>query len=179
VRLVEPWTRCPAGDMFGAAARLRIIGREGCDLAPLDPRDPEARLTVLSYIWPDENARLERTLAALELAAAHPPRVAPRSAEEWLPGSLAASEAGQLTVVWQSVVRQYTDKDVWTATEAAFDRALRDAPGERPAVWLRMEPDDDHVAGFRLTLRSAPGAPESLLARCGDHGPPVIWEHRP
>jgi hypothetical protein len=178
VRLIEPWTRCPDGDLLQAAARLRIAQREGCDLAPLDPRDHEARLAVLSYIWPDENARLERTRAALELAAAHPPRVATRSAEEWLPGALAASRAGQLTVVWQSVVRQYIDKDVWTATEVAFDQALRDSEGELPAVWLRMEPGDDHVAGFRLTLKSAPGAPELVLAHCGDHGPPVIWEHR-
>jgi hypothetical protein len=39
-----------------------------------------------------------------------------------------------------------------------------------------MEPGEDHIAGFRLTIVSRVDEHERLLARCGDHGPPVAWE---
>jgi hypothetical protein len=72
-------------------------------------------------------------------------------------------------------VRQYIEADVWAATELAFDQAFGAAAGQRPAVWLRMEPREDRVAGFELTIKSAPQGPAQLLAHCGDHGPPVTW----
>lgn len=177
VHFAEPWQRVPDLDLAEAAGRLRIIARKGCDLAPLDPRDPEDRLTALSYIWPDEAERFQRTRAALELVAKDPPRVVAQAAEAWLPPTLAAAESGQLTVIWQSVVRQYVPAASWAAIERAFDGARTAAQQQRrPVVWLSMEADEDHVRGFRLTIRDAPGRPERLLARCGDHGPPVIWE---
>ena len=140
VRFADPWKPPPALDLAEAARRLCIVAREGCDPAPLDPRNPEDRLTALSYIWPDERERLERARAALRLAAEHPPPVVALMAEQWLPQALAGADDGQLTVVWQSVVRQYVEPESWGAIEAGCDE------------------------------------PRRPLARCGDHGPPVIWE---
>jgi hypothetical protein len=177
VRLVEPWRPPPPLDLERAAARLRIVDRAGCDPAPLDSRDREDRLTVLSYVWPDELERLDRARAALELAALDPPAVARQPAQEWLGPVLAEGPDAQLTVVWQSVVRQYVEPRAWEAIELALRRAL-DARhgGHRPLVWLRMEPGEDHVEGFRLTIASRVDERERLLARCGDHGPPVAWK---
>jgi hypothetical protein len=168
VRLAEPWERGPDIDAAGAARRLRIVERAGCDVAPLDPGDPEDRLTLLSYIWPDEPERLARTRAAMDVAAAHPGLVAPERAGPWLRARLSKpEEEPALTVVWHSLFRQYVDAGEWEQLEALH-------PGP-PVVWLSMEPGEDHVAGVRLTLRESPGSPERLLAHCGDHGAPVVW----
>lgn len=170
VRFAQPWVTAPDIDLENAGRRLRIVSREGCDLAPLDPRDPEDRLTALSYIWPDELDRLQRTQTALELAAENPPRIVAAPAEQWLSGALAPREE-QLTVVWQSVVRQYIEPASWQKIESVFDRAF--ASGH-PVVWLRMEPKKLPADDFQLTIKDAHG--KRLLARCGFHGPPVTWE---
>jgi hypothetical protein len=171
VRFAQPWATIPDIDLEGAARRLRIVSREGCDLSPLDPRDPEDRLTVLSYIWPDELDRLQRTRAALELAAENPPRVVAAPAEQWLSEALASCGNEQLTVVWQSVVRQYIEPASWRKIELVFDHAVA---SEHPIVWLRMEPTKLPADDFQLTIKDTHD--QRLLARCGFHGPPVIWE---
>ncbi|MEA2469667.1 MAG: hypothetical protein QOE38_666 [Thermoleophilaceae bacterium] len=165
VRLVEPWERAPDVDLARAAARLRVVERAGCDLAPLNPADPDDRVTIMSYIWPDESERLERTRAALDLAAREPPLVAAEHAAAWL-RRIPAAPPGTLTVVWQSLFRQYLTGEDWEALEAAHPEG---------AVWLRMEPGADHVANAELTIVETPGGRARRLALCGDHGAPVAW----
>jgi hypothetical protein len=175
VCFIEPWQPGPAIDLEDAAERLEIVARAGCDHDPLDPSDPDDRLALLSYIWPDELQRIERMRAALELAAASPVMVAAQPASEWLAAALAGAPGGGLTVIWQSVFRQYVSAEEWTAIESSVHRAIEEAP-QRQLVWLSMEPSDDHLARMRLTLRGHPDQPERQLAWCGDHGPPLLWE---
>ena len=168
VRIVEPWQPGPPVDLEAASRRLRLIERAGCDLAPLDPADPEQRLVLLSYIWPDEPERLARTRAALDMAASERPRVDAGNAREWLEAQ-PPPVPDTLTVVWHSVFRQYLPPGEWEALEAAHPDG---------AVWLAMEPGYDHMRHMTLTVRSGPGEPEQLLAMCGDHGAPVEWQAR-
>ena len=49
---------------FPAPSRVEVAERRGCDAAALDPARPEDRLTLLSYVWPDQPKRLERARAA-------------------------------------------------------------------------------------------------------------------
>lgn len=165
----EPWTGVPVADPAAAAAGLRIAGRAGCDPAPIDLATPAGRLALESYVWPDEPERLARQRAALEVAAAHPVRLDRADTGPWLSEHLATDD-GSLTVVWQSVVRQYVPAAAWAAVEAAINGAL---DAGRPVAWVSFEPGDDHIAGFALRCREAGG--ERLLAVCGDHGPPVRW----
>jgi hypothetical protein len=165
VRLAEPWERPPDIELRAAAERLRIVSRAGCDLAPLDPASRDDRLTLMSYIWPDEPERLERTRAALELAAHDPPPVSRAGAAEWLRGVEPPAD-GTLTVIWQSVFRQYLSDDDWAELEAAHPDG---------AVWLRMEPTDDPEADAELTVCEARGEPPRRLALCSFHGAPVVW----
>jgi hypothetical protein len=88
---------------------------------------------LLSYIWPDELHRIERMRAALAVASRDPVPVAAASGSAWLPEILAAGRAGELTVVWHSVMRQYVDAQEWAAIEAAVD-------GRPDVVRLSMEP---------------------------------------
>jgi hypothetical protein len=175
VRFPDPWSPPPPVDLALAGARLEVVEREGCDAAPLDPADPEDRMTVLSYIWPDEIDRIRRTRAALDLASREPRRVVAQRAEEWLPERLEGLPDGMVTVLWQSVVRQYLEPTAWDRIDGLVNAALADG---QPLVWLRMEPSEHHVRNFLLTLVERPNQRERLLARCGDHGPPVSWVGR-
>jgi len=164
----EPWTPALSPALAGAAERLVIADRAGCDPNPLDPADREDRLTLESYCWPDELARLERHRAAIAIAAASPVRLARVGAEEWLPGQLATRAAGQLTVVWHSVMRQYVPADAWDTVQAVIADARQDAGG--PVAVVSMEPID--YDGSTLFVTTADGE-NHLLATCTDHGPPV------
>jgi hypothetical protein len=192
VRFIEPWLPLPDIDLPAAARALNIVERAGCDLAPIDPTDPEGRLTLLSYIWPDERHRLDRLAAALQLAAQARVPVTAAAARDWLPCALAqAHPAGvptqALTVIWHSLVRQYVPAEEWEALQQAFAAAARHSEkhseGSQPptvvqptVVWMSMEASHDSRAHIELALRIDPAGPAQHLAFCGDHGPPVRWE---
>jgi hypothetical protein len=177
VRFEEPWQPPPAIDVQAAAGQLEIVARAGCDHHPLTPADPEDRITILSYIWPDELERFDRIAAALDIASADPPPVVAAAASEWLGRALEQRRPGELTVIWQSVFRQYVEPHEWEALNAAIRRAIATDPSAH-VVWLTMEPGEDHLAQMKLSLRRHPDEAEQLLASCGDHGPPVVWEAR-
>lgn len=169
LRFVDPWAPPPAADLTAVAAELRIVARAGCDLAPLDPSQPDDQLALLSYIWPDELHRIERMRAALSVAARDPVPVAARRGSEWLPDALAAAHRGELVVVWHSVMRQYVEPEEWAAIETALD-------GPPGVVRLSMEPALDRTAQMQLTVHDPAGAPAQRLAVCDDHGLPIRWD---
>lgn len=172
VRFEEPWQPGPPLNPAGAARHLEIVARAGCDIAPLDPRIAEDRLTLLSYIWPDEMERVRRIVAAVDVAARSRTPIAARPASAWLPEVLGERRPRELTVIWQSIVRQYVEPGEWAAIDEAIRYAAR---ADTPVTWLTMEPSDDHLARMRLLCRTEPDGEECVLASCGDHGPPVIW----
>ncbi len=178
VRFEQPWSPPPPIALREAADRLEISYRAGCDLAPLDPRDPADRLRLLSYIWPDEPARIARLQDALSVAAQSPARVECAPAGEWLPDALAQRGGDQLTVVWHSVVRQYLGAPEWAELERTIAQASAADP-RRPIVFARMEPAWGDGLTIEVTLRSAADDRGSRLAICGDHGPPVHWHAVP
>jgi hypothetical protein len=169
LRFVDPWMPPPPIDLEATASTLRIVARAGCDLSPLDPTRADDRITLLSYIWPDELHRIDRMRAALSVAARDPVPIAARSGSQWLSDALRTARDGELTVVWHSVVRQYVEPDEW----AAIERALDGHPG---VVRLSMEPARDENARMQLTVHDPAGAPEITLAVCDDHGLPIRWE---
>jgi hypothetical protein len=173
----EPWDGLPVGDLVAAAALLQVVERGGCDMAPIDPSSEEGRLTLQSYIWPDEPERLARVEHASQVAMRHPVEVEARSAAAWLALRLADARPDMLTVVWQSVVNQYLDEGERAAIRSVFTSA-----GAAPLAWLTLEPSSDpaQTDSFELRCRERPegnGSGEAqLIARAGYHGPPVVWQ---
>lgn len=173
----EPWDGRPAVDVVGAAATLVIAERGGCDMAPIDPSSEDGRLTLQSYIWPDEPDRLASVARATRVAALHPVDVEQRSAAAWLARRLADPRPDMLTVVWQSVVNQYLDDSERAAIRSVFESA-----GSAPLAWLTLEPpaDPQQTDSFELRCRERPEGNGSgaapLIARAGYHGPPVVWQ---
>ena len=150
-----------------------VAERSGCDAAPVDPSTEEGRLTLLSYVWPDQTARMERLRAALALAAERPASVERGRAGEWTRERLAEPVAGLATVVFHSIVMQYLSDEEREAFERAVAEAGARASDEAPLAWLRMEPDGDRAA---IRITTWPGGEERLLARAGYHGTPVELE---
>lgn len=145
---------------------FRMVGRRGCDLAPVDPRDPEAAVYLKSFVWPWMLERHARLDAALRVAAEHPVVVDRAPASAWLAEQLASAPPhGVLTVVWESVTRVY-----WAAEEVArVDEAVAGARGRMPLSHLRLEDSPRPERKLPdITLD------ETVLGHAGHHGTPVV-----
>lgn len=167
VRLEFELDGAPAPDV---SSGFEIAARRGCDATPIDPSTEEGRLTLLTYIWPDQVERIARMRAALEVAGEAPVTLDREPAAAWSRRMLTEPAAGRATVIYHSIVSQYlSDEERATLFETirtAGDRATPDAP----LAWLRMEPVDDRAA---LDLTLWPGGEDRRLARVGYHGTPV------
>jgi hypothetical protein len=169
VRFVGPWDGTPP---LGGACT--VAGREGCDLEPVDPTTEEGRLTLLSYVWPDQAARLAALRGALEVATRVPARVERARGAVWLAPRLARPLPGIATVVFHAIVWQYLSADDRRRVGATIEAAGQRATSTAPVAWLRFEPSADGRC-CEVRLRSWPGGDERLLATAGYHGPPVAW----
>jgi hypothetical protein len=144
--------------------------RRGCDASPIDPSTAEGRLTLLTYVWPDQEERIARMKAALEVAAEVPAAIDAEPAAAWTRRVLAEEARGEATVVYHSIVSQYLTDDERAALFDSIREAGSRATREAPLAWLRMEPADD-LADVHLTLW--PGDEDRHIARAGYHGTPV------
>jgi hypothetical protein len=153
---------------------IDVVERRGCDARPVDPGTEEGRLTLLSYVWPDQSERLSLLRGALDIARTIPAQVDAVPAGEWLADVLGSqpSPPGTLTVIYHSVFWQYLGADERERLGDVLAEAGARATPDRPLAWLRMEP------GGRLTRLDAtlwPGGGSHLIARAGYHGRPVRW----
>ncbi|MEJ5866504.1 DUF2332 domain-containing protein [Pseudokineococcus sp. 5B2Z-1] len=180
---VAPWRAAGGGD---APPRAVVVERVGVDVAPLDPGDPRDARRLLSFVWPEQRERVHRLRGALELAVAHPVAVRRAGAGD-LARELALRE-GAVTVVWQSVVRQYVPPAERRAAEADLEALGRRASPSAPLVLLALEPrrlPGDRHQRFCVEARvhgappgsraAAAGARLRLLGEAAPHGVPVRW----
>lgn len=154
---------------------LRVVARAGVDLNPLDPSDAGSRLRLLSYIWPDQPARLARMRAALAVAVREKPPVTKADAADFL-DARGLPEAGVATVVMHSIAFQYFPAAVQRRIEARLCQAGAAATAEAPLGWLRYEmadPSNPGLPELRLTLW--PGGADRLLAVGHAHGAELAW----
>jgi hypothetical protein len=154
---------------------LRIAGRHGCDINPLDPLREEDRTRLLSYIWADQLHRLRRTEAALMLAAAHGRTVDRAEASQWLDESLARPQAsGTTRVVFHTIVWPYIPAAAKAQINALIDTAGRAAVKDAPFARLSVEPDE--IPGSaRVDLTIWPPGETMLLGRADFHGRWAEW----
>lgn len=155
---------------------VRIVARHGYDIAPIDVGHADGELAVLSYVWPDQAARLARLRGAIEVARRVPAALERRTAGDAVAGLTLAD--GALTVLWHSITWQYLSVDERAAVRAHVDAVAARAGAGSPFAHLTMEP-----------ARSGPGAPITFVVRarvwpdggpqtlgeCHPHGPPVDW----
>jgi hypothetical protein len=158
-------------------ARIEVLERRGCDASPIDPSTEEGRLTLLSYVWPDQKERLSLLRGAIDVAGRIPATVDRAGAADWLEQTLEEPPPpGSATVVYHSIFWQYLPED-----ERARIRSLLAAAGARatesePLAWISLEAEREMS---RLDATLWPGGKSRLLARAGYHGRPVRWEAKP
>jgi len=162
------------GPWFEIAEFPRVVERRGCDQSPVDLDAPEAAERLLSYVWPDQTARLTRLEAAIALARREKPALDKADAGAWLERQLAEPVAGAATVVAHSIVWQYFSKETAARVRAALNDAGSRATSGAPLAWLSYEQHaPDQSPEVRLTMW--PGGERQTIARAHAHGAWVEW----
>ena len=156
---------------------VRIVERNGYDIAPIDVTGAHGEVTVLSYVWPDQSARLERLRGAIAVARNVPARLHRRTAADAVAGMTLAD--GALTVLWHSITWQYLSADERAAIRDGVDALAAQADARSPFAHLTLEPARDGPGTrikFLVRARIWPGGELQILGECHPHGPPVNWQ---
>ncbi|MBO6635659.1 MAG: DUF2332 family protein [Parvibaculum sp.] len=157
-------------------AKLEIASRKGCDLNPLDAGRQADRERMLSYIWPDQTARLARIGAALDMAARSGRAVEKADAAEWVEREFGgAGVKGETRVLMHTIVWQYLPQSVKARIEAAMERAAAGATREVPLAWIGVEADAKDAASASVRLRLWPDGTDEELGRADFHGRWTRW----
>jgi len=174
------WTGRPPADL---RHRLRVVGRAGCDLNPVDVSTEDGRLHLSSFVWADQLYRWNRLRDALDLAATDPVGVDRSAGPEWLAKQLARAERDVLTVVWHSVVWQYASPADRAMGRAVLADAAAKATPTTPLALLVFEPRRSDDAGedyrFELLLKLWPAGISLNLGHGAGHGIPFTWDVTP
>jgi hypothetical protein len=155
---------------------VRIAERHGYDIEPIDVTGADGELTVLSYVWPDQTARLERLRGAIEVARRVPAPLRRQTAADAVAGLTLAE--GALTVLWHSITWQYLSEGERDTVRARVRELGEQADKRSPFVHLTLEPARDGPGTpIRFVVRAHkwPGDELEILGECHPHGPPVQW----
>lgn len=152
-----------------------IVERLGCDLHPLDVRDPSDVGLLCSYVWMEDSERLATLRQALDDAVAIPVVITDEPAVAFVEGL--TLRPGADTIVWHSAVLPYLEAVERERLAAAIDAlGARAAPDARlvHATWERDGQDvDDAARDHVLMVRVWSGGdhPEvRTLVRGSTHG---------
>lgn len=159
--------------------------RVGLDREPIDATDPDAARWLLACTWPD-TGRLERTAAALAIAAQDPPVIRQGDVVDDLAGAIEATGVDGLVCVVSSWVLGY----LRGRDRGRFVDVLRDVSSRRPVAWLSFEGpgvvnlfDVPEVGGtwtnqpsvVGLTTFAGGSATSAAIARVHPHGSVIAW----
>lgn len=156
-----------------------IVWRGGIDLAPLDAADPRHRDWLRGLIWPGEEGRDERIVAALDIVAADPPVLFKGDAMARLAELAALAPAEATLVVTTPGVLVYLPWPERAALIAGIRRLgahwiTIDAPGLLRDMW-RPPVDPERWPGSVVALDGRVRASADPLGRHwewrGDAGP--------
>ncbi len=171
VRISSLWE----GALPPLGAPLQVAERAGADLSPLPASSIASRERLMSYIWPDQPERMERTQAALDVAAVAPWRVEQAAAGDWVAARFAcAPTQDRVRVLAHTLVWQYLSETERDAITAVMNEAGRRATPRAQLAWFGMEADGVRD-GAALHLTLWPGGERALVGRADFHGRWVRW----
>jgi hypothetical protein len=155
-------------------AAIEITERTGCDLNPLDPASEDDRLRLFSYIWADQQDRLDRTAAALEMATISGLKVEKADAIDWLRKRLAKPRSGTTHVIYHTIAWQYLPPALKAEGETLIAEAGSRANEAAPLARLQLEADGK-PDGAAILLTLWPSGETREIGRADFHGRWVKW----
>lgn len=153
---------------------IEVSNRAACDLSPINYKDPEEKLKLLSYLWADQLDRVTRTENALKILAAKKYSVDKANISAWLPQRLALDTTGTVHVIYHTIVWGYQDEESRDKNQKLIEAAAAKATEKSPLAWLRLEPDGKEP-GAAITLTLWPNGKERCLGRADYHGRWINW----
>jgi hypothetical protein len=173
VRLEQPWRGRPVVPW----PDLEVVERLGCDTEPVDVSTTEGRLTLTSYVWPDQVERLSRLRHAFAVAEQVPAEVRRADAASFV-RDLELRE-GTVTVLWHSVMWQYLPAEDRADVTRTIEGLGAAATPSAPFAHLYAEParrarGADHE--FLVELQQWPGGVRGIIGTSVAHGLPTVWE---
>ena len=155
-------------------APIEITERDGCDLNPLDPSSEDDRLRLFSYIWADQQDRLDRTAGALEMATESGLKVEKADAIDWLKKRLTTQRPGMTHVIYHTIAWQYLPPALKAEGEALIAAAGSRATEAAPLARLQLEADGK-PEGAAILLTLWPTGETREIGRADFHGRWVKW----
>jgi hypothetical protein len=152
-----------------------VVWRAGIDVNPLDVRDGDSMRWLEALVWPEQEFRLTRLRAAIEIAKSDPPRLFEGDLVERLSEVANNAPKDATLVIFHSAVLTYLDED--------RRRDFIDQVRSLPAIWIANEnvgvvpsvrrvvttPHQDHPTPFVLARDGVP------IGFAGAHGQTLEW----
>lgn len=158
---------------------IEVIRAQGVDLAPQDPSDPATAERMMSYVWADQNARMEKLAQALHLARTHKPKVDRGTAPVWLSEQLAKPHPrGVCRAIFHSMVLQYLNPEQRHQVIHSILDAGERSGATRPLAWISFEWTQCR-SEVRLMLTLWPDGTTHHLASCHPYGAWIDWHGSP
>lgn len=175
--------RCDAEVVSGdpQVAIPPVAERAGVDLNPVRADDEDGLRWLRACLWPEQEGRVERFDAAVQVLRAHPPALLAGDMVDTLPAAVARVHApGRHLVVYSSWAITYVDR----GRRPRLLEVLGGTPG--PVSLVTAEPPgvldadgQDRLSGTEVWLRrwrDRAALPPVRLGTVGPHGGPIGWE---
>ncbi len=159
-------------DLFRTPAR--VAERAGCDIDPIDVREPTHARRLESFVWADQRERVTQLRAAVALARRDAPPLVRCGAADWLAEQLATPRDGMATVLFHSIMWWYLSEAERERVAAMIAAAGQRADADAPFAWLRLEIGGTQEPNVILT--QWPGGAEVVLGSADPHGRFVRWQ---
>jgi hypothetical protein len=154
---------------------VRVRHRRGIDRSPIDVTRPEEAMLLKSFVWPDQEERLQRLDRAVETLRADAPALEQGDIADRLADLLAERQLGALTVVFATAVLSYLGD-----RQEAVQAALQDAGQKFPLAFLWTgQPRPGEHGYWGLWARLWPEDEQVVLAHAGFHGQWLEWLRSP
>lgn len=162
-------TCAPVGPLPVPSRPVDIAWRGGIDLNPLSVDDPDATAWLLGLVWPEQDERRARLRAAIDIAAADPPRIVRGDLLDGLPALVEEAAEHGTVIVFHSAVIAYLeppDRD-------RFRSMMTDLVGRGRCRWVSNE--GANVLPGLTPTGSGPEGPMEFVEALD--GRAVAWTH--
>lgn len=149
--------------------RVDVVRRRGIDLDPVDVTTDEGATLLESFVWADQDARIERLRLAVDELRRDPPELIRGDYGTQLPSLLADRVDGAQLIVFETASTQYLSR----AEHERLNEAMHHAGLDAPFTYLTTYGPDDE--GYALRAIEWPSGESRVVVRLDFHGAWLEW----